>query len=399
MISLEMIKDASSVLSGVARKTDILRAPRLFPNEDVYLKCENLQTTGSFKLRGAYYKMSKLTDAEKKRGVVACSAGNHAQGVALAAQKHNIDAIICMPEGAPISKIESVKSYGVNVELINGNYDDAAAFAINLAKETGRVLIHPFDDYEVMAGQATVAEEILSEFPDVGNIIVPVGGGGLISGIAYYVKQIKPECKVYGVQAAGAHAFMSSFNLNTIVTTDKVSTIADGIAVKRPGDFTFEMVKSYVDGIVSVSDEQIASAILALMENQKIVTEGAGAASVAALMCDKIALDGKQTICVVSGGNIDVNILSKVVDRGLCMQGRFVSLEVEVLDKPKQLAAVTELISRIGANVFAVEHDRLSDKTDLNHCIVRFDLETKNNDHVYELICELKAAGFGVTRL
>lgn len=391
MLTLDSLYQAAFALKGVARVTDLIRAPRMFPDNEVYLKTENLQLTGSFKLRGAYNRIARLSDEEKERGVVACSAGNHSQGVALAAQKAGLNAVICIPDGAPISKVEATRAYGAEVVLVPGVYDDAYEKAIEIAKESGRTLIHPFDDDDVIAGQGTIALEILSALPEMDICIVPVGGGGLISGMAFAIKALKPTCRVIGVQAAGAASMRHAFDEHRRVPLERVSTIADGIAVKMPGEKTFEYCRRYVDDIVTVSDDEIASAILSLMEQQKLVAEGAGAVSVAAAMAGKVDLAGRKTVCLVSGGNIDVTILSRVITRGLMMQGRQVELELEVYDRPKQLAIVSALIAEMGANVVSVEHDRKTDSTDLQHCMLRLGLETRNADHIGQIVDAIRS--------
>ena len=290
MLSIETVKEAAKVLSGVARKTDLILSKTLLEGHEIYLKSENLQLTGSFKLRGAYYKISKLTDEQKKQGIIACSAGNHAQGVALAAQRNGIKAAIFIPATAPISKVEATRKYGAQIMLIDGVYDDAYKAACEYQQETNGIFIHPFNDSDVIAGQGTIGLEILEQLPDIDALIVPIGGGGLISGVAYTIKQLKPDCKVYGVQAQGAGSMYQSFMNKRILELPTVNTFADGTAVKKPGEITFEMCRKYVDDIVTVTDDEIASAILALMERQKLVAEGAGALSVAAAMFNKLPM-------------------------------------------------------------------------------------------------------------
>ena len=394
MLTLDSLYKADFSLKQIARRTDLIRAPRMFPDNEVYLKTENLQLTGSFKLRGAYNKICHLTEEEKKRGVVACSAGNHSQGVALAAAKAGINAIICIPEGAPISKVEATKGYGAEVELVPGTYDDAYERALEISRETGRTLIHPFDDDDVIAGQGTIGLEILEQLPDVDVVIVPIGGGGLISGVAFAIKSLKPACKVYGVQAAGAASMEHSLHEGKREPLERVATIADGIAVKMPGEKTFKYCEEYVDEVVTVTDDEVASAILSLMESQKLVSEGAGAVSVAAAMFNKVDIKGKKTVCLVSGGNIDVTILSRVITRGLVMQSRLVELEIEVYDRPKQLAIVSTLVASLGANVVSVEHDRKNDSTDLQHCFLRLGLETRNKEHIDSITKAIRDLGY-----
>ena len=382
MLTLDNVYRASYVLRDVVRKTDIIYAPKLAPGTELYLKTENLQITGSFKVRGSYYKMSKLTDEEKERGVIACSAGNHAQGVALSAQKNGIKAVICLPDGAPISKIEATKSYGAEVCLVEGVYDDAYNKALSLRDECGYTFIHPFNDEDVIAGQGTIALEIADQLPDLDAVIVPIGGGGLISGIAYTLKNINPKVKIYGVQAAGAPSMQRSVKDGKIEELTSVSTIADGIAVQKPGDLTYEICSKYVDEIVTVSDDEISAAILALMEQHKLVTEGAGAVAVAAAMFGKLDLSGKKTVCLLSGGNIDVTILSRVIERGLLMSGRTCQLMIELKDKPGQLKNVSRIIADLGGNVISVHHERANPGSDVNGCYLRVVLETRNFDHI-----------------
>ena len=394
MITLDNVYRASYVLRDVVRKTDVIYAPKLAPGTELYLKTENLQITGSFKVRGSYYKMSKLSEEEKARGVVACSAGNHAQGVALSAQKNGIKAVICLPDGAPISKIEATKSYGAEVCLVEGVYDDAYEKALSLRDEEGYTFIHPFNDEDVIAGQGTIALEIADQLPDLDAVIVPIGGGGLISGIAYTIKSINPAVKVYGVQAAGAPSMFNSVRDKKIEELSAVSTIADGIAVKKPGDLTYEICSKYVDEIVTVSDDEISAAILALMERHKLVTEGAGAVAVAAAMFGKLPINGKKTVCVLSGGNIDVTILSRVIKRGLLMSGRTCQLTVELADKPGQLKNVSRIIADLGGNVISVHHERANEGSDVNGCYLRIMLETRNYEHINEIKSALVDFGF-----
>ncbi len=394
MLTLDNIYRASNALRDVVRKTDVVYAPKLKPGVDLYLKTENLQITGSFKIRGAYYKMSRLSASEREKGVIACSAGNHAQGVALAAQKSGIKAVICLPDGAPISKIEATKSYGAEVCLVEGVYDDAYNKALSLRDECGYTFIHPFDDEDVIAGQGTIALEIEDQLPDLDAVIVPIGGGGLISGIAYAMKAINPNVKVYGVQAVGAPSMRNSVRDHEIEELPGVSTIADGIAVKKPGNLTYEICSKYVDEIVTVNDDEISAAILALMEQHKLVTEGAGAVAVAAAMFGKIDLEGKKAVCVLSGGNIDVTILSRVINRGLLMSGRTCQLMIELMDKPGQLKNVSRIIADMGGNVISVHHERANEGSDVNGCYLRLILETRNFAHIEEIRNALIDFGF-----
>ena len=394
MLTLDNVYRASHALKGVIRNTDVIYAPKLRSDAEIYLKTENLQITGSFKVRGSYYKMSRLTDEEKARGVIACSAGNHAQGVALSAQKNGIKSVICLPDGAPISKVEATKSYGAEVCLVEGVYDDAYRRALELRDEKGYTFIHPFNDEDVIAGQGTIALEVIEQLPDLDAIVVPVGGGGLISGVAYTVKTLCPNVKVYGVQAAGAPSMANSIRDGKIEELPSVSTIADGIAVKTPGTLTYEMCQKYVDEIVTVTDDEISAAILTLMEQQKLVTEGAGAAAVAAVMFNKVDVKGKKTVCVLSGGNIDVTILSRVIRRGLLMSGRTCQLMIELMDKPGQLKNVSRIIADLGGNVTSVHHERANEGSDVNGCYLRIMLETRNFEHIIEIKHALTDFGF-----
>lgn len=394
MLTIDSVYRAKRALEGVARKTDVIYAPKLCPGTELYLKTENLQVTGSFKVRGAYYKMTCLSEEEKARGVVACSAGNHAQGVALAAKKNGIKAVICLPDGAPISKVEATKSYGAEVCLVEGVYDDAYQKALQLRDEKGYTFLHPFNDEEVIAGQGTIALEIMEQLPDVDAVIVPIGGGGLISGIAYTIKTLNPRVKVYGVEASGAPSMKNALKEGSLATLSSVSTIADGIAVKQPGDLTYELCNKYVDEIVTVTDDEISAAILALMETQKLVTEGAGAVAVAAAMFNKVDLTGKKTVCLLSGGNIDVTILSRVISRGLLMSGRNCQLRIELVDKPGQLKNVSRIIADLGGNVTSVRHERSNEGSDVNGCYLRIVLETRNFEHIEQIRKALQAEGF-----
>lgn len=394
MLTLDSVYKASHVLKEVIRRTDLIKAPKINPDAEVYLKPENLQVTGSFKVRGAYYRISQLTEAEREKGVIACSAGNHAQGVALAATKAGIKSLICLPDGAPISKVEATKGYGADVCLVPGVYDDAYNNALQLRDEKGYTFIHPFDDENVIAGQGTIGLEILDDLPEVDAVVVPIGGGGLISGVAFAIKQLNPKIKVYGVQAAGAPSMFNSIHDNKIERLDSVATLADGIAVKEPGKNTFELCRKYVDEIVTVTEDEISGAILALIEQQKMIAEGAGAVSVAAVMFNKVPVKGKKVVCVVSGGNIDVTILNRVIRRGLVKSGRSGMLNIELLDKPGQLLGVSEIIAKHGGNVTTVRHERADENPDINGCFLRIQLETRNSEHLEEIKRALIEAGY-----
>ena len=393
MLSLDKVFNAQTVLKSIIRETNMVRAYGIAPDCELYLKPENLQITGSFKVRGSAYKIAMLSDEEKAKGVIACSAGNHAQGVALAATKNGIKSLICLPDSAPISKVEATKSFGADVCLVEGCYDDAYQKALELKDSEGYTFVHPFDDENVIAGQGTIALEILSELDDIDAVVVPIGGGGLISGIAYTVKQIRPSVKVYGVQVAGAPSMFNSINNGEIECLSSVSTIADGIAVKKPGVNTYALVKEYVDELALVSDDEVASAILALVEKQKMIAEGAGATAVAAVMFNKFDLKGKRVAAVVSGGNIDVTSLSRVIDRGLRNSGRSSSLLIELIDKPGQLKEISRIIADCGGNVTGVHYEKGNTES-VNGCFLRIEMETRDYMHVNLITRTLRNEGF-----
>lgn len=398
MLTLDKIFNAQVVLKNVIRETPLVRAYGIAPDCNLYLKPENLQITGSFKVRGSGYKISTLSEEEKARGVIACSAGNHAQGVALAASKNGIKSLICLPDSAPISKVEATKGYGADVCLVKGCYDDAYNEALRLRDEKGYTFVHPFDDEDVIAGQGTIGLEIINNLDSIDAIIVPIGGGGLISGVAFAVKSIRPSIKVYGVQAAGAPSMYNSINNKKIECLDSVFTIADGIAVKQPGENTFDCVNKYVDDIALVTDDEISSAILTLIEKQKMIAEGAGATAVAAAMHNKFPLKGKNVVSVVSGGNIDVTSLSRVIKRGLIKSGRSSSLLIELVDKPGQLKDVSRIIADCGGNVTSVHHEQSGEVEDVNGCYLRIQMETRDYDHVKHIIRSLEKEGFKIVK-
>lgn len=396
MLTLDKIYQASYALKTVIRRTDLISAPNINPESHIFLKPENLQVTGSFKVRSACFKIAQLTEEEKSHGVVACSAGNHAQGVALAATAHGIKSLICLPDNAPISKVEATKSYGADVCLVEGVYDDAYNKALQLKDEKGYTFIHPFDDEDVIAGQGTIGLELLEQLPEVEAVIIPIGGGGLISGVAYAIKNLNPDIRVYGVQAKGAPSMLNSIEHGKIERLEGVRTIADGIAVKEPGIHTFDLCQQYVDEIVSVTDDEISTAILALIEQHKLIAEGAGAVAVAAAMFNKVPIKGKKVICLISGGNIDVNILSRVIGRGLQKSGRSCSMTIELVDKPGQLQHVSEIIASTGANVVSVYHERVSHTADINGCYLRLEMETRNQQQINEIRQLLTVSGYKI---
>ena len=394
MLTIDKIYDAKNVLKKIVHKTNIIPSDNLGSENHIYLKPENLQLTGSFKIRGSFYKISKLTEEEKQHGIIASSAGNHAQGVALSAQKAQIPCTICMPDSSPLSKVEATKSYGANVCLVEGVYDDSYEEAIRQCKEKNLTFIHPYDDEDVIAGQGTIGLEILDQMDSVDAIVVPIGGGGLISGVAFAAKNLKPSIKIYGVQAANAASMYESFKQGKNIALDHVNTFADGIAVKHPGNNTFEIVKQYVDDIVTVSEDEIAAAILSLMEKQRIVAEGAGAVSVAAAMFNKLPIKGKNVVCIVSGGNIDINIIDRVMTRGLLLSGRKTSFTIALTDKPGQLLGVSKIISDNGGNVVAIDYDNGDPEMAITSCFLKVTVETRNHDHIEKIKDDLIHHGF-----
>ena len=371
MLTLDKIYHAAFVLKDVARKTDLIEAPKLSKDCQLYLKTENLQATGSFKVRGAYYKISQLSEEESAKGVIACSAGNHAQGVALAATRRGIRSIVCMPDGAPLMKVENTKNLGAEVCLVPGTYDEAHDKAVQLQKEYDMTFIHPYDDEQVIAGQGTIGLEILDQLPDVDAVIVPVG-----------------------VQAEGAPSMYRSLHEHKYQTLKSASTFADGIQVKTPGELTYQLCEQYVDDIVTVTEDETAAAILSLMENQKLVAEGAGAVPVAAVLFHKLPVEGKKVACVISGGNIDVNILNRVITRGLVMSGRKANLTIALEDKPGQLKKVAEVVSRCGSNVVSVQHDGSDPNMPISSCFLKLTLETRDAAQIEQIRTELTKAGF-----
>ena len=395
-MTIDKVFHASVVLKNIIRPTNLVKTYGIAPDCELYLKPENLQNTGSFKLRGSGYKIAMLSEEEKAKGVIACSAGNHAQGVALAASKCGIQSLICLPDSAPISKIEATKGYGAQVCLVEGCYDDAYNKALELRDEMGYTFVHPFDDENVIAGQGTIGLEIINDLDDIDAVIVPIGGGGLISGVAFAIKSIRPSIKVYGVQAAGAPSMYNAIHSGKIEALGAVSTIADGIAVKKPGEITFDMVNKYVDDIALVTEDEIAAAILTLIEKQKMIAEGAGAVSVAAAMFNKFPIQGKKVVSLVSGGNIDVTSLSRVIERGLMKSGRSSTLLIELVDKPGQLKDVSRIIADCGGNVTSVHHERTGDTQSINGCYLRIAMETRNYEHVQEITQALKKEGFRI---
>ncbi len=397
MLNLELIQTAAKRIEGVVVKTPFARAPLLSTlcDAEIYMKKENLQITGAFKLRGAFNKIASLTDEQRAQGVIAASAGNHAQGVAFAAKHFGIQAVIVMPESTPITKINGVTSYGAEVVLAGGNYDEAYAYAIEYARKNALEFIHPFEDDEVMAGQGSVALEMLDEHADLDVVLVPMGGGGLISGVATAIKAIKPQIKIVGVSATGAPALKNSYEQKRPMDTTSVRTIADGIAVRDASEITLEYMLKSVDEVVSVDDEEIANAILYLLERQKLVVEGAGAVGVAALLHNKVTgIKGKKVGVILSGGNIDVTMLSVIIEKGLLKSHRKMKLTVTLVDKPGSLMKLTQLLQGLYANIVHIAYDRTSTTLDYGDAHVTIHLETKGETHQNEIRALLLEHGY-----
>lgn len=397
-VQLPDLMRARQALAGFVRGTPLYHSPSISQllGLPVHLKAENLQRAGSFKVRGAFYKMSALTPEEQQRGVVAASAGNHAQGVALAAQQAGIPATIVMPEGAPITKVQATRGYGARVVLHGATYDDAFDHAQEIQKQTGATFVPGFDDPYIIAGQGTIGLEILDDLPDVATVLVPIGGGGLISGVALAIKSLRPDCRVIGVQAAGAPAVYLSRQEGQYRTTDSARTLADGIAIKRPGKLNWEYIQRYVDDIVLVNEEEIGHGILVLLERAKLVAEGAGAVGMAALLAGKVAKLEGPVVVVVSGGNIDPNILSRIIERGLVKAGRYVRISTLVPDRPGGLQKLLAAVAAAGANVIDVHHERWLDRVTVGEVQINLAVETKSQEHVQELVAALEQEGYSV---
>ncbi|PSR28803.1 MAG: threonine ammonia-lyase [Sulfobacillus thermosulfidooxidans] len=397
-LTIESIRQAAKALQGVTVMTPLQES--VYINDllgaRVFFKLENLQRTGSFKLRGAYNRIRQLTPEELKRGVIAASAGNHAQGVALAAGLVGTTSLIYMPEGASLTKIESTRGYGADICLFGETFDDAYHEAERVAQETGRVLIPAFNDPAIIAGQGTIALEMLDERPHLDVLVVPVGGGGLIAGMALAAKEQNCRIKVIGVQTDSVPAFVLSRQEHHVVEAHGGRTIADGIAVKRPGDLTFELVEQYVDDVVTVSEHDISRAILIFLERTKLVVEGAGAVGLAAMLAGKIPLGLGTVGVVVSGGNIDVTLLNRIIEKGLVEEGRQVHLKTIVGDRPGQLARVLRRVAELKANVIRVEHERWNPQLSPAEVAIQMVLETRNVGHVQQLVTKLREDGYDV---
>ena len=401
LVTLQDVQTARETIKHIVKKTDLLESTKLSEEtgNNVYLKLENLQKTGSFKIRGACNKIANLTDEEKENGVIASSAGNHAQGVALGATMSGIKATIVMPATAPLAKVTATKGYGAEVILNGLVYDDAYAKAVEVQKETGATFLHPFNDKYVIAGQGTIALEIFEDLENVDTILCPIGGGGIIAGIATAAKAIKPEIKIIGVQTSNIPSMKESLANGEVTTAFKATTIADGIAVKTPGDLTFEIIKELVDDVITVEEEEISHAMLMLLEKQKIVAEGSGAVSVAALLSGKYKGKGENVVCIISGGNVDVNMMYRVIDTALNKEGRRYSFETVVQDRPGGLAELTKVIETTKANILAANLTRLGAGTKLGTQTVEIVLETFDRDHIAEVKDAIVNAGFEIKEI
>ncbi|KYP81146.1 threonine dehydratase [Ferroacidibacillus organovorans] len=398
-ITIEDIKQAQKLLTGICERTPLDFSHRLseLAHRPVYLKLENLQRTGSFKIRGAYNKIQRLSKEAQEVGVIAASAGNHAQGVAFAANALNIPCHIVMPSGAPLSKVEATRSYGATVTLHGADFDTALDHACALQKKTGMTFIPAFDDDDIIAGQGTVALEILEQQPDLESVVAAIGGGGLISGIAIALKALKPSIKIYGVEASGAACVTASLAAGCVTTLDRVSTIADGIAVKRPGVRTYEVIRNYVDDVVCVDDEEIARAMVVLLERCKVVSEGASAAAVAAVITDKLPKTTDKTAVILSGGNVDVSFLSRIIEHGLSAAGRFARYITTISDRPGSLMVLLRAVAETGVNIVSIEHHRLGSAMTLGHVEVQLSVETRDLSQIKDLSDRLSRLGYHFT--
>ncbi len=397
MIKLREIERARQVIQEMVHSTPLMTSDSMSERAGikVYLKLENLQKTGSFKIRGASYKISKLRSSFEKKGVVAASGGNHAQGVALAASSHGIPATIVMPDNAPLSKQLATKGYGGKVILRGKSFEEAEAYARELEKE-GLAMIHPFDDEDIITGQGTIGLEVMEALPDVDTIIVPIGGGGLISGISLAVKERKPDIQVIGVEAAAAASAFRSKRELKIVQVRPMPGIADGIAMKSVGQITYPIIQQYVDEVVVVEEDEIAAAILMLMERKRIVAEGAGAVPLAALLRGGTKIKGPNCVLVISGGNIDVNLIDRIIAQGLAKTGRIIRIAVNLKDDPGSLANLSRIIAERGANILQIHHDRISKGIPIGTSKVILELETTGVDHIQEILGKLRQGGYTV---
>jgi threonine dehydratase len=397
-VTLEDVLAARNRLLGVAQRTPLSHSSTfsLLAGADVYLKCENLQRTGSFKIRGAYNRLSRLTAAERKRGVIAASAGNHAQGVAMAARLLGLPATVFMPESTPLAKVAATQGYGARIRIEGDSYEEASAAALRERASSGAVLVHPFDDEAVMAGQGTIACEILEDVPEVDAIVVPVGGGGLIAGIAVAAKALRPAVRVFGVEAALADAVRTRLSGESRTAQPAGATIADGINVREPGSLTLPLIERLVEDVVTVEEEDISRAVVMLLERSKLVVEGAGAVGLAALLSDRLALSGQRVAVVLSGGNIDVTLMARIIEHGLATSGRYLVFETWLQDRPGELLKVLQILMDERANILSVEHRRPASFPEVE---VMLTVETRDFGHAERLLARLREQGYRVERL
>jgi threonine dehydratase len=398
MLTLNDVLEAKEKMKGVVHQTP-LEHSQTFSNlsgNNVYMKLENLQKTGSFKVRGSFNKIMSLTEEERKRGVIAASAGNHAQGVAYSSSMIGIPCTIVMPKGAPLSKVEATKGYGAEVILYGDVFDESLEYALELQRQRGMTFVHPFDDLAVMAGQGTISLEILEQIPDVDVVLCPVGGGGLLAGLAFTLKQLKPSIQVYGVESSACPGMTAALRHKKPVTITSSDTIADGIAVKKPGNITYEYIEKYVDGVVCVEEAEISRTMLYLLERNKLLVEGSAACPLAALLYQKLPFTGKKVVAILSGGNVDVTLISRIIERGLVESGRFVTFTTVISDKPGQLNKLLRIIAELEANVMSIHHQRIGAKVLPGQAEIHFSLETKNEEHIHQIHQVLLKEGYDV---
>lgn len=398
MLTLNDVVEAKEKMKKVVHKTP-LEHSQTFTNlsgNEVYMKLENLQKTGSFKVRGSFNKIMSLSEAERKRGVIAASAGNHAQGVAYSSSMIGIPCTIVMPKGAPLSKVEATKGYGAEVILHGDVFDESLEYALELQRQRGMTFVHPFDDLAVMAGQGTIGLEIIEQLPDADVVLCPVGGGGLLAGLAFTLKQLKPAIEVYGVESSACPGMTAALRHKGPVTIASSETIADGIAVKKPGNITYKYIEKYVDGVVCVEEAEISRTMLYLLERNKLLVEGAAACPLAALLYQKLPFTGKKVVAILSGGNVDVTLISRIIERGLVESGRFVTFTTVISDKPGQLNKLLRIIAELEANVMSIHHQRIGAKVLPGQAEIHFSLETKNREHIHQIHQVLLKEGYDV---
>jgi len=401
MLTLNDVFEARKRMEQTIHKTplDYSSTFTKISGNEVFMKLENLQKTGSFKVRGSYNKIMSLSQEERKRGVIAASAGNHAQGVAYSSSMIGIPCTIVMPKNAPLSKIEATQGYGAEVVLHGDIFDESLQYALELQRVRGATFVHPFDDVAVMAGQGTIALEILEQLPDVEAVLCPVGGGGLLAGVAFALKEHNPSIKVYGVESSACAGMTAAFQNKKPVVIQASDTIADGIAVKKPGELTYDVIQKYVDDIICVDETQIYRTMLYLLERSKLLVEGSAAVALAAVLYDKVPFKGKKVVPILSGGNVDVKLISRIIERGLLESGRIVSFRTVIFDKPGQLNQLLRIIAKLEANVLSIHHQRLGEKVALGQAEIHFTLETKNHIHIQNIHQELQKEGYDVELL